>query len=117
MPDNITIYHNPRCSKSRATLELLQSEGHQPTVIEYLNTPPSAATLAAILDMLGLEPRDLIRTHEKEYAAAGLDNPELGRAELIAAMTEHPRLLQRPIVVTGGKAALGRPPEKVLKIL
>jgi len=117
MPDSITIYHNPRCSKSRATLELLQSEGHQPTVVEYLNTPPTTTTLAAILDMLGLEPRDLMRTHEKEYAAAGLDDPQLGRAELIAAMVEHPRLIQRPIVVTDGEAALGRPPENVLKIL
>ena len=117
MPDNITIYYNPGCSKSRATLELLQSQGRQPSVIEYLESPPDAETLAAILDMLGLEPRDLIRTAEKEYTAAGLDDPTLGRAELIAAMIEHPRLIQRPIVVTGGKAALGRPPENVLKIL
>ena len=117
MLDNITIYYNPRCSKSRATLELLQSMGHQPAVIEYLDTPPDAATLAAILDMLGLEPRELMRTDEPEYTAAGLDDPALGRAELIAAMIEHPRLIQRPIVVTGGKAALGRPPENVLEIL
>ena len=117
MPEKITIYHNPRCSKSRATLELLRAEGHQPAVVEYLDTPPDAGTLAAILDMLGLAPRELMRTNEKEYTEAGLDNPQLGRAELIAAMVEHPRLIQRPIVVTGGKAALGRPPENALKII
>ncbi|MGB5306182.1 MAG: arsenate reductase (glutaredoxin) [Gammaproteobacteria bacterium] len=117
MPDTITIYHNPRCSKSRATLELLQAEGHQPAVIEYLSTPPDAKTLGAILDLLGLEPRDLMRTHEQEYTAAGLDNPQLGRAELIAAMIKYPRLIQRPIVVCGDQVALGRPPENVLKIL
>jgi arsenate reductase len=117
MSDTITIYYNPRCSKSRATLELLKSENREPEVIEYLNTPPTKQNLESILDMLGMQPRDLMRTHEKEYAEAGLDNPDLSRAELIAAMIQYPRLIERPIVVTGGKAAIGRPPEKVLDIL
>jgi arsenate reductase len=117
MSDTITIYHNPRCSKSRATLELLKTKTRAPEVIEYLNTPPSKETLESILGMLGMEPRDLIRTHEKEYAEAGLDNPDLSRADLIVAMIESPRLIERPIVVKDGKAAIGRPPESVLKIL
>ena len=117
MNDTITIYYNPRCSKSRATLELLKTNNREPEVIEYLNAPPAKETLEAILGMLGMEPRDLMRTHEKEYAEAGLDNPDLSRAELIAAMIQYPRLIERPIVVTDGKAAIGRPPEKVLDIL
>lgn len=117
MSNAITIYYNPRCSKSRATLELLKAENREPEVIEYLNTPPSKETLKSLLDMLGMEPRDLIRTHEKEYAEAGLENPDLSRADLIAAMINHPRLIERPIVVKDGKAAIGRPPEKVLDIL
>jgi arsenate reductase len=117
MTGDITIYHNPRCSKSRATLELLKTEGRDPRLVEYLKEPPTAKTLDAILDMLGMEPRDLMRTKEKEYREAGLDNPGLGRAELIAAMIEHPRLIERPIVIANGKAAIGRPPEKVLEIL
>jgi arsenate reductase len=117
MTDTITIYHNPRCSKSRATLELLKSGGKEPQLVEYLKEPPTAETLAGILDMLGMEPRDLMRKKEKEYREAGLDNPDLGREELIAAMVEHPRLIERPIVVANGRAAIGRPPEKVLEIL
>ena len=117
MTDDITIYHNPRCSKSRATLELLKTEGRDPQLVEYLKESPTAETLATILDMLGMEPRDLMRKKEKEYKEAGLDNPDLGREELIAAMIEHPRLIERPIVITNGKAAIGRPPEKVLEIL
>jgi arsenate reductase len=117
MTGDIIIYHNPRCSKSRATLELLKTEGRDPRLVEYLKEPPTAKTLDAILDMLGMEPRDLMRTKEKEYREAGLDNPGLGRAELIAAMIEHPRLIERPIVIANGKAAIGRPPEKVLEIL
>jgi arsenate reductase len=117
MTDTITIYHNPRCSKSRATLELLKSGGKEPQLVEYLKEPPTAETLAGILDMLGMEPRDLMRKKEKEYREAGLDNPDLGREELIAAMVEHPRLIERPIVIANGRAAIGRPPEKVLEIL
>ena len=113
----VTIYHNPRCSKSRATLELLKNAGNEPQLVEYLKQPPTAETLAGILDMLGMEPRDLMRKKEKEYREAGLDNPDLSRDELIAAMVEHPRLIERPILIANGKAAIGRPPERVLEIL
>ncbi len=117
MTDTITMYHNPRCSKSRTTLELLKTQGRDPQLVEYLKEPPTAEMLNAILDMLGMQPRDLLRKKEKEYAEAGLDNPDLDRDELIAAMIEHPRLIERPIVIANGKAAIGRPPEKVLEIL
>jgi arsenate reductase len=112
-----TLYHNPRCGKSRATLELLRSQGIEPTVIEYLKTPPSAAELEAILAQLGLEPRELMRKGETLYKEAGLDNPSLDRSALIAAMVAHPALIERPIVLANGKAAIGRPPENVLAIL
>ncbi|NNJ95226.1 MAG: arsenate reductase (glutaredoxin) [Halobacteria archaeon] len=117
MTDRITIYHNPRCSKSRATLALLEQQGRQADVVEYLKTPPSAAELEDILQMLGLEPRQLLRTKEAEYKKAGLDSPDLTRAQLIDAMVRYPKLIERPIVIKDGKAALGRPPEKVLDIL
>ena len=112
-----TIYHNPRCSKSRQTLQLLEARGIQPEVVKYLETPPDEATLKSLLDMLGLEPRQLMRQKEAEYKELGLDDPELDRDALIRAMVEHPRLIERPIVVKDGKAALGRPPERVLEIL
>lgn len=115
MPGTV-IYHNPRCSKSRQTLELLNDRGVEADVVEYLETPPDAATLGNILDMLGLEPRELMRSNENEYRELNLDDASLTRAQLIAAMVEHPRLIQRPIVIHGGKAALGRPPEQVLGI-
>jgi len=114
---SVTIYHNPRCSKSRETLNLLKERSIEPAVIDYMKEPPEAATLGRLLDMLGLEPRDLIRKKENEYKELNLANPDLTRDQLIAAMSEHPRLIERPIVVTGGKAALGRPPEQVLDIL
>ena len=117
MAGNITIYHNPRCSKSRATLALLEQQDKQADVVEYLKTPPSAAELEQILDMLGLEPRELMRTKEAEYKEAGLGNPDLTRAQLIDAMVKYPKLIERPIVIKDGKAALGRPPERVLDIL
>ncbi len=111
------FYHNPRCSKSRQTLALLNEHGIEPEVIEYLKTPPSAAELGRILDKLGIEPRALLRTKEHEYQLAGLDNPKLSRREIIAAMVEHPILIERPILVTADRAAVGRPPEQVLKII
>jgi arsenate reductase len=117
MTDDVTIYYNPRCSKCRLTLDLLEQEGQQAQIVEYLTTPPTAETLASILDLLGLEPRELMRKHEQEYSEAGLDNPELSRDELIAAMVRYPRLIERPIVIKDGKAVIGRPPEKVLSIL
>lgn len=113
----VTIYHNPRCSKSRETLALLQDRGIKPRIIEYLNDPPDAATLDSLLKKLKLEPRDLMRRKETPYRALGLDNPSLSRKALIDAMVKNPILIERPIVVKGAKAALGRPPEKVLEIL
>ena len=117
MTTDVTIYFNPKCSKCRLSIEILEKEGQHAEVIEYLNTPPDAGTLESILDMLGMEPRDLIRKHEKEYTEAGLDNPDLSREQLINAMIEHPRLIERPIVIKNGKAIIGRPPEKILDIL
>lgn len=115
--DKVRIYHNPRCSKSRATLELLRERGIEPDVIEYLETPPNREELERILDLLGLEPRDLMRRNEEEYRNAGLDDPGLSRETLIQAMIQRPKLIQRPIVLAHGKAAIGRPPERVLEIL
>ncbi|MGF1631710.1 MAG: arsenate reductase (glutaredoxin) [Kiloniellaceae bacterium] len=113
----VTIYHNPRCSKSRQTLALLQDRGIEPKVVEYLSETPDAVTLASLLKKLKLEPRDLMRRKEALYKDLGLDDPGLSRDALIAAMVEHPILIERPIVVKGAKAALGRPPEAVLEIL
>ena len=114
---NTKIYHNPRCSKSRQTLELLNEQGLDIDIVEYLKTPPDSAELESILALLGLEPRQLMRTNEAEYAELKLDDASLSRSQLIAAMVEHPKLIQRPIVLSNGKAALGRPPESVLEIL
>ena len=112
-----TIYHNPRCSKSRQTLALLEERGIGPRVVDYLKTPPSAAELKTILKKLGLRPRDLIRKGEPLYAELGLKDRDLDDAALIALMVANPILIERPIVVSGGKAAIGRPPESVLEIL
>jgi arsenate reductase (glutaredoxin) len=112
-----TIYHNPRCSKSRATLDLLTSRGIEPRVVDYLATPPTVDEIEAILRKLGAEPRDILRKDEDEYAALELGDTTLSHAALVAAIAAHPRLLQRPIVVVGDKAAIGRPPEAVLAIL
>jgi arsenate reductase len=114
---SIAIYHNPRCSKSRQALRLLHERGVEPDIVPYLDAPPDHATLARILELLGLEPRQLMRKQEQEYQALGLDDPELTRDQLIDAMVAHPRLIERPIVVADGRAALGRPPESVLEIL
>jgi arsenate reductase len=113
----VTIYHNPKCAKSRETLKLLKARGLEPCVIEYLKTPPTETELKQLLALLGLKPRQLLRTKEPEYKTAGLDDPSLGDAAIIRAMIRHPRLIERPIVVHGKKAALGRPPRKVLEIL
>jgi arsenate reductase len=113
----VTIYHNPRCSKSRQALDLLERQGVEPQVIEYLKTPLNADQIAELLDLLGLQPSELMRSNQAEYRELGLDDPGLSRAQLIQAMVEHPRLIQRPIVVSRGRAALGRPPERVLEIL
>ena len=113
----VTIYHNPRCSKSRQTLALLEERGVKANVVNYLDTPPDATTLAAMLGMLKLDPRGLMRRKEAPYTELKLDDASLGDAELIAAMIAHPILIERPIVVVGDRAAIGRPPEDVLNIL
>ena len=113
----VTIYHNPRCSKSRQTLELLGAKGVTPRVVLYLENPPDAVELKQILALLKLSPRDLMRTRESAYEALDLGNPERGDDELIAAMVANPILIERPIVVKGSRAAIGRPPEKVLEVL
>ena len=113
----VTIYHNPRCSKSRQTLALLQERGVTPTVVEYLKTPPDAATLGDILAKLGCPPRQLMRVKEAVYRELGLGDENLSDADLIRAMIANPILIERPIVLAGDRAALGRPPEAVLAIL
>jgi arsenate reductase len=113
----VTIYHNPKCSKSRETLVLLESKRISPRVVEYLKTPPTAGELDRILKLLDLEPRALMRRNEAEYRDLGLDDQRLTRAQLIKAMVDNPRLIERPIVLANGKAAIGRPPANVLKIL
>lgn len=113
----ITLYHNPRCSKSRQTLELIRHQGIEPVIIEYLKTPPDAATLASLLKKLGISARQLLRSKEQAYQDAGLDNPALSDDALIAAMVKQPKLIERPIAVQGDKAIIGRPPENVLNIL
>lgn len=116
-PESVIIYHNPRCGKSRLTLQLLRERGVEPKIVEYLKAPPNAKELAGLIEKLGIEPRALIRKGEAAYKAAGLDDPKLGTAQLIAAMVKHPILIERPIVVRGNKAVIGRPPEAVLAIL
>lgn len=111
---DVTIYHNPRCSKSRQTLELLRDKGVQPLVVEYLKTPPSPAELTAILGKLGLRPRDICRA--KEAAEAGIP-ADLDSEALIAALSANPSAIERPIVVKGDRARVGRPPESVLDLL
>ncbi|MEM8988521.1 MAG: arsenate reductase (glutaredoxin) [Pseudomonadota bacterium] len=113
----VVIYHNPRCSKSRQTLELLKDNGVEPEVKEYLKTPPTATTLRALFKALDVPVRDAMRRKEQAYKELNLDAPEVKEADLIAAIVENPILLERPIVVHGAKAAIGRPPEAVLEIL
>ncbi len=115
--DEVVIYHNPRCSKSREALKLLQERGIEPRIVEYLKTPPDPSELTEILERLHMEPRDLMRKKESEYKDADLDDPGLTRETLIQAMVQRPILIERPIVLARGKAALGRPPEQVLEIL
>ncbi|EON91009.1 arsenate reductase [Marinobacter lipolyticus SM19] len=117
MTEPTRIFHNPRCSKSRQTLELLTDRGIEPEIIRYLETPPTEQELIHILDVLGYEPRQLMRAKEKEYKELGLDNPDMDRDALVSAMAANPKLIERPIVIRGDKVALGRPPENVLTIL
>ena len=117
MPMSVTIWHNPRCSKSRQTLKLLTDRGIEPTIVEYMKTPPSPDELRDALDKLGMAPRDLMRRREPPYKAEGLDDASLADSVLIQAMHDHPVLVERPVVLADDKAALGRPPERVLEIL
>jgi arsenate reductase len=114
---DLTLYHNPRCSKSRSALQLLEARGLTPTIVRYLETPPSASQLQDLLSKLGLNARQLLRTGEDEYQALGLVDLGLSEAQLIAAMVAHPKLIERPILVVDDQAVIGRPPEKVLEIL
>ena len=114
---DLTLYHNPRCSKSRGALELLEARGLTPTVVRYLETPLSAAQLRDLLARLNLSARQLLRSGEDEYKALNLGDSSLSEAQLIDAMAAHPKLIERPILVAGDKAVIGRPPEKILEIL
>ncbi|MGB5323872.1 MAG: arsenate reductase (glutaredoxin) [Pseudomonadales bacterium] len=111
------IYHNPRCSKSRQALALLREAGCEPEIVLYLETPPSTLELAALLEKLSMSARALLRKGEAEYKALGLDNPDLDEQTLLRAMSAHPKLIERPVVVSGSRAVLGRPPENVRKLL
>ena len=111
------IWHNPRCSKSRQTLAIVQEKGIEPTIIKYLESPPTEAQLKDALTLLGIGPRQLLRRGESDYKELGLSNPDLTDQEIILAMVTHPKLIERPIVFHDGKAAIGRPPESVLEIL
>lgn len=113
----VRLYHNTRCSKSRGALELLAERGIEPELVYYLETPPSPAELRELLRMLGIGARGLLRSGEPEYAALGLNDPSLDEDALIAAMAEHPRLIERPVFVNDDRAVIGRPPERVLEIL
>lgn len=114
---DIVIYHNPRCSKSRQTLALLEQHDVKPEVIEYLKTPPSFALLSNILKQLGINARQLLRQGEAHYKELNLADESLTEQQLIQAMCDHPKLIERPIVIHNGKAKIGRPPEAVLEIL
>jgi arsenate reductase len=114
---DLTLYHNPRCSKSRGALELLEARGLAPHVVRYLETPPSAAELRELLSKLGIGARALLRSGEDEYRDLGLADASLSDEQLIAAMAAHPKLIERPILVAGKRAVIGRPPEKVLELL
>lgn len=113
----VTIYHNPRCSKSRQTLALLEENGVKPEVVLYLETPPNADTLRSLLSKLGITARQLLRTGEDAYKENNLSDASLSEDALIQAMVDHPKLIERPIVVKGAKAVIGRPPENVLELI
>ena len=113
----VIVYHNPKCSKSRQTLELLNRQGIKPTIIEYLKTPPSSKKLKEIIELLKFTPRNLIRKQETTYTENKLENLSLSDDDLIEAMARHPILIERPIVIVNNKAVIGRPPEEVLKII
>lgn len=113
----VTIWHNPRCGKSRQTLELLKSKGIEPAIREYLKQPPSKTEVEKLIDLVGGEPRELIRDGEPEFKKLGKKKADLTKADIAKAIAAHPILLQRPVVVSGKRAAIGRPPEAVLPLL
>ena len=113
----VTIWHNPRCGKSRQTLALLQEKGVTPVIREYLKQPPSKAEVETLIDMVGGDPGELLRDGEAEFKALKKKKAEMSKADIAKAIAAHPILLQRPIVVAGKKAAIGRPPEAVLPLL
>ena len=113
----VTIYHNPRCSKSRQTLALIEEKGIEPEIVLYLETPPSADALTDLLGKLGISARQLLRKGEDAYKENNLKDDSLSDSQLVAAMVEFPKLIERPIVVKGDKAVLGRPPENVLELI
>lgn len=115
--EKLTIYHNPRCSKSRETLQLLEDHGQTPDIIDYLDDPPSKQELQRIIAMLGVLPRDLLRTTEQVYKDAELDDDSISDDEIIETICEYPDLLQRPIVIYGDKAVLGRPPTRIFELI
>ncbi len=117
MPENTKIFHNPRCSKSRAAMELLTEKGIEADVVKYLETPPDSETLEQILGLLNMQPRELMRKGEIEYSDNNLSDESLTRDQLIDALVKFPKLLERPIVVANGKAAIGRPIENIIDIL
>tara|TARA_B110000967_G_scaffold65569_1_gene67694 strand:+ start:818 stop:1162 length:345 start_codon:yes stop_codon:yes gene_type:complete len=113
----LTIYHNPRCSKSRQTLSLLQDQGLEPEIVLYLETPPNPETLTLLLKKLGISACQLLRRGEQEYKDQSLADVSLSEQQLIDAMAKYPKLIERPVVVNGQRAAIGRPPEAVLEII
>ncbi|WP_095123037.1 arsenate reductase (glutaredoxin) [Pseudomonas sp. Irchel s3f10] len=114
---DLTLYHNPRCSKSRGALELLEARGLTPNVVRYLETPLNAAQIKALLGKLGISARQLLRTGEDEYKMLQLADERLSEAQLIDAIAQHPKLMERPILEVGNKAVIGRPPENILELL
>ena len=115
--NNFTIYHNPRCSKSRQTLELIKNKGVEPEIILYLEKPPTVSVLSKILDYLQMKPRDLLRKGEDEYKNFNLKDMSLNDSTILKIMSENPKLIERPIVLSGNKAIIGRPPENVLELI
>ena len=115
--NNFTIYHNPRCSKSRQTLELIKNKGVEPEIILYLEKPPTVSVLSKIVDYLQMKPRDLLRKGEDEYKNFNLKDMSLNDSTILKIMSENPKLIERPIVLSGNKAIIGRPPENVLELI
>jgi arsenate reductase len=113
----VTIWHNPRCGTSRRVLQMIRNKGIEPHVVEYLKTPPSAKEIKAVLGKLKIGARDLLRRKEPAYRAEGLEDEKLSEAAIIRAMTEHPVLIERPVVLAGRRAVLARPPERVFEVI